>query len=133
MSGYTKPYFTDETGRLMRDETGNTDNGDVIPFEVELGRNQFGSEARKTYVTVQTDTENAREAILQYALDGGQYKTLGQLTKRINKLPFPTNGPTIEGRDISYKFVHSDAGDPPAINGVSTTYAIQERVVDEAE
>jgi hypothetical protein len=24
MNGYTKPYFTDETGRLFRDETGNT-------------------------------------------------------------------------------------------------------------
>lgn len=133
MSGYTKPYFTDDTGRLFRDETGNLDNNEVIPFEVGLGRNNFGTDAVKTYTAVLTDTEGAREASLQYALDGGSFQTLGQLTKPVNKFAFPTDGDTIEGRDIDYKLVHSDSGDPPAINGVSTTYQIQERIVDEVE
>jgi hypothetical protein len=134
MNGYTKPYFTDETGRLFRDETGNLDNADVIPFEVELGRNNFGSDARKSYTAVLSDTEAAREAIIQYAVDGGAYQTLGQVTKNVNKFSFSTgNTPNVEGRDISYKLVHSDSGDPPIINGLSTTYQIQERIVDEGE
>lgn len=133
MNGYTKPYFTDETGRLFRDETGNLDNADIIPFEVEMGRNNFGDNNRKSYVTVLTDTDAAREAVVQYSLDGAQYQTLGQITKPVNKFPFSTRDNFPEGRDISYKIVHSDAGDPPVINGVSTTYAIQERIVNESE
>lgn len=134
MNGYTKPYFTDETGRLFRDETGNLDNNEVIPFEVELGRTQFIDDTKKTYLSVLTDTEAAREATLQYSVDGGPYQTLGQLTTNVNKFPFSTSQqPNVEGRDISYKFVHSDAGDPPVINGVSTRYNIQERIVNEGE
>lgn len=133
MNGYTKPYFTDETGRLFRDETGNLDNGDVIPFEVELGRNQFSGDQLKSYTAVLVDTEGARETQLLYSTDGSQYKHLGQLTKNVNKLVFSTSQePNVEGRDISYKFVHSDSGDPPVINGVSTTYQVVERIVDEA-
>lgn len=134
MNGYTKPYFTDDTGRLFRDETGNTDNNDVIPFEVELGRNQFISDQNKTYTSVLVDSDNAREAILQYSTDGEQYQTLGQIDKRVNKLIFSTaRQPNVEGRDISYKLVHSDSGDPPILNGLSTTYQIQERIVDEGQ
>lgn len=134
MNGYTKLYFTDDTGRLFRDETGNTDNGEVIPFEVELGRNQFGTDARKTYTAVLVDSEAAREAILQYSLDGGQYQTLGQIDKNVNKFPFSTaRQESAEARDISYKFVHSDSGSQPILNGLSTTYQIQERIVDEGE
>lgn len=133
MNGYTKPYFTDETGRLFRDETGNLDNADIIPFEVEFGRNPFGSDVDKSYLSVLTDTEAAREAIIQYSLDGGAYQTLGQVTKSVNKLPFSNNqSAPVEGRDISYKVVHSDAGDPPIINGLTTYYNVQERIVDEA-
>lgn len=134
MNGYTKPYFTDDTGRLFRDETGNLDNNEVIPFEVQLGRNQFGTDAHKTYTAVLTDTEGAREAILQFSVDGEAFQTLGQLTSNVNKFPFSTSQlPDVEGRDIDYKFVHSDSGDPPRINGLSTTYQIQERIVDEAK
>lgn len=134
MNGYTKPYFTDETGRLFRDEVGNKDNDDIIPFEVELGRNNFGTDVRKTYSAVLVDSDAAREASLQYSLDGGQYQTLAQIDKPVNKFPFSTSAlPNVEARDISYKIVHSDAGDAPIINGLSTTYQVQERIVDEGE
>jgi hypothetical protein len=49
MNGYTKPYFTDETGRLFRDETGNLDNADPIPMEIEFGRNNLGTDQLKQY------------------------------------------------------------------------------------
>lgn len=134
MNGYTKSYFTDETGGLFRDETGNTDAGQVIPMEIELGRNPFGGDERKTYMAVLVDAEQAVEAAVLYSIDGGQYEHLGQLTDEVNKFPFKTSRqPALEGRDISYKFVHSDSGAPPILNGLSTTYAIQERIVDEGK
>lgn len=133
MNGYIKPYFTDETGRLFRDETGNLDNADIIPFEVQLGRNQFGTDAKKTYTAVLVDSEHAAEAIVQYSTDGARFKTLGQIDKNIKKLTFSTaREPNVEGRDIDFKFVHSDAGDPPILNGASTVYQVQERIVNEA-
>ena len=95
MNGYTKPYFTDETGRLFRDETGNLDNADPIPMEIEVGRSTFGTDQKKVYDSVLVDSENARGALLQYAIDGGRFETLGQITDNIEKLVFPQGGQLI--------------------------------------
>jgi hypothetical protein len=130
MHGYTKPYFTDETGRLFRDETGNTDNGDSIPMEIELGRDTFGTGQVKDYFSVVTDAENARGMILQYSVDGGPFKTLGQLTDFINVFPFRQGGQAIEGRDIDYKVVHNDEGELPMLNGLTTYRSVIETIPD---
>ena len=128
MHGYTKPYFTDDTGRLFRDETGNLDNADPIPMEIEWGRNNLGTDQVKTFNTVMVDSEKARGALLQYSLDGSPFKTLGQVTDNIEKLQFPQRGQSIEGRDINYKLVHNDTGDPPSVNGLTTYYSVTESV-----
>jgi hypothetical protein len=131
MSGYTKPYFTDETGRLFRDETTNLDNADPIPLEIEFGRNNFGTDQVKTYHSVLIDSENARGALLQYSIDDGKFETLGQITDPIQKLVFPQGGQLIEGRDINYKVVDNTSGDPTVINGLTSYYNINEKVVNE--
>lgn len=131
MNGYTKPYFTDETGRLFRDETGNLDNFDPIPMEIEFGRNNFSTDQLKSYLTVLIDSENARGAILQYALDAGPFNTLGQLTETSTKISIPTRGQLVEAHDINYKLVDNTQGDPTAFNGLSTYFKIQELIVNE--
>lgn len=131
MNGYTKPYFTDETGRLFRDETGNLDHHDTIPMEVEWGRNNFGTDQLKLYFTIDIDSEDARGGVIQYSLDNGAFNTLGQTVTPSTKISFPTNAQLKEGHDINYKFAHNDAGDPPAINGMSTWFKIQELIVNE--
>lgn len=130
MNGYTKPYFTDETGRLFRDETGNLDNNDPIPMEIEFGRNNFGTDQLKQYITVLIDSENARGGVLQYSLDNAAFNTLGQTVGASTKISFPTIRPQ-EGHDINYKFVQNDAGEPAAFNGLSTHFKIQELIVNE--
>lgn len=132
MGNYTKPYFTDETGRLFRDETGNLDNQDTIPFELEIGRDNFGEDQIKKYLSQLVDSEKARGAIVQYAKDGGKYTTLGQITDNIQRLEFPQGLQLVEARDISFKIVHNDAGDGPVINGLSTYYSLSEMFVTEA-
>ena len=131
MNGYTKPYFTDETGRLFRDETTNTDNGESIPMEIEIGRSNFGTDQRKVYSSVLVDSEDARGALIQYSVDGGPFKTLGQVTQNVEKINYPQKNQLIEGRDINYKIVHNDRGAPPVINGLSTYYAITEVIPNE--
>jgi hypothetical protein len=130
MNGYTKPYFTDETGRLFRDETGNLDNFDPIPMEIEIGRDNLGTDQLKRFISVLVDSENARGATLQYALDGGSFQTLAQLTDNVQKVVFPQGGQQPEGRDIDYKVVHNDTGDSPIINGFTTYTSFSELVVN---
>lgn len=132
MNGYTKPYFTDETGRLFRDETGNLDNADPIPFEIEFGRDNLGQDQDKRLLSVLVNSEKARGAVLQYQLDGGNYETLGQVTDPIQKLVFPQNASLIAGRDINYKIVHNDTGDPPTVNGLTSFFNLAEMFVTEA-
>lgn len=130
MSGYTKPYFTDETGRLFRDETGNTDHGKSIPMEIELGRNNFGTDQTKRYLSVLADSENARGAVIQYSIDSAPFETLGQITENVEKMLYKQSGQLIEGRDIDYKIVHNDVGEPPIINGLTTYFNLSEVLVN---
>ena len=131
MHGYFKPYFTDETGRLFRDETGLLDNEDSIPMEIETGRTNFGTNHLKNYLSVICDSENAQGVIVQYSGDGRQYETLGQITENVQTFSFPQGGQEIRGKDISYKFVHNDKGDAPELNGLTTYYSVAESVVYE--
>lgn len=130
MNGYTKPYFTDETGRLFRDETGDLDNFDTIPMEIEWGRNNFGTDQLKQLISCLIDSEEARGGIMQYALDGGPFNTLGQIVDKQTKISFKSRGPQ-EGRDVNYKYVHNDSSSAPSINGMSTHFKIQEIIVNE--
>lgn len=116
---------------MFRDETGNLDNADTIPFEVEIGRNNFGTDQVKTYMAALVDSENARTASVQYALNGGRFLTLGQITNEVEKLVFKQGGQLIEGRDINYKIAHNDAGSAPAINGITTYYGVSEAIPNE--
>lgn len=135
MNGYTKPYFTDETGRLFRDETGNLDNADTIPMELELGRNNFGTDQLKKLLSVLVDSEKANGASLQVSLDGGNFQTIGTINNNIQKLviPYPQGGQLVEARDINYKFAHNDSGDPPVINGLTTYFSMSEMFVTESK
>lgn len=130
MNGYTKPYFTDETGRLFRDETTNTDNGEAIPMEIEWGRNNLGTDQQKRFNSLLIDSENARGAILKYSVDSGPFVTLCQIVDNVQRVIFPASDQSIEGRDIDYKVTHNDAGEPPMINGITTYTTFAELVVD---
>jgi len=125
-NGFIKPHFTDETGRLFRDETGNLDNTDNIPMEIELGRNNLGTDQDKRFMSVLVDSENARGGNLQYSVDGKSFQTLGKIVDNVQKMIFPQRGQLIEGREIDFKFVHNEPGDPPVINGLTTYFMVSE-------
>lgn len=131
MNGILKPYFTDENGYLFRDEVGFTDFGNSIPMSVEFGRTNCGTETGKTFGAVQADSENARGGILQYQIDGGNWETLGQLKDQIQTLPFPQALEQVKGRDINFRFVHNDNGDPPIFNGLTVYFQITENLPNE--
>lgn len=124
MHGYKKAYFTDDTGRLFRDETGNKDHNDTIPYEVTLGKNDFNIGLSKNYIAAVVDSENARTAQVSYSVDGKDYIGLGQIDSDAVELKFRAG---VTGRNIQYKFTHNDPGDAPAINGIETYFSSEEQ------
>lgn len=124
MHGYTKPYFQDETGRLFRDETGDMDHQDTIPFEVEVGREDQGNRFKKRYTSIVIESENARGTQVAVSVEKAQYQDIGQITEDVQVLTLPGN--LREGRDINVKFMHNDGGDRPVIDGLEYYYSAQE-------
>lgn len=131
MHGYTKPYFTDETGRLFRDETTHLDHNDTIPMDIEFGRDNFGTNRRKSYQSATIDSEAARGATIYYALDEGKFEVLGEVTSNVTILPFPTRGREIQGRSINYRVAHNNPGAQTTINGVTTDFNVIESLPNE--
>jgi hypothetical protein len=131
MHGYVKPYFIDDLGYLFRDETGNTDNGISIPERIRFGRNNLGIPQSKVFHSILVDSEAARGALIQYSVDGSQFKQLGQITQDVQSFEFPQSDDLIVGRDIDYQIIHNDTGDPPIINGITTYFNLDETFVNE--
>lgn len=131
MSGYTKPYFTDETGRLWRDETTNKDGVDTIPVDIKTGRTNMGTDQNKNMISVIVNSENARGGLLYYSLDGGEYEQLGQITSPVQRFVFPQKNQLIMARDVDFRFVHNDSGDPSVFNGLTVFWSAAETMVNE--
>jgi hypothetical protein len=131
MNGYTKPYFTDENGYLFRDETGLTDANNSIPMMLEFGRTNCGTEQAKIFASVLIDSERTRTGVMQYALDNGNWQTLGQITEDIGELTFPGKEIQKKGHDINLRFLHNSLGDPPYFNGWEIYWNIVQSLVNE--
>lgn len=122
MNGYTKPYFLDETGRFWRDETGNLDGVDTIPFEIQMGRNNQGTGFKKNYISSIIQTEKARGANIAVSLDGGQFRQIGQVNSDVQEIKMTG----YSGRDIDFKITHNDRGDGPSFDGITTYWSLAE-------
>lgn len=123
MSGYTKPYFLDETGRLWRDETTNSDGNDTIPFEIETGSNNFGLDQMKEYDGCYIQSDKATNAQVNVSLDDGEWQSVGQVNSTVQYIQFPA---WVRGRNINYRITHNDPGDSPIIDSITTEYLITE-------
>lgn len=120
MNGYTKPYFQDETGRVFRDETGNLDNADQIPFEIETGRSDFGTPTEKNYTGCIILSEKAKGALVLVSRDNGNWVDVGQVTQDIQEFRFPAE---FRGRDINYRISYNNQGDGPSVDGITTYFS----------
>jgi len=113
--GITKLYFTDEIGRIYRDNVGTSDAGWAIPMEVEAKRYDFGypnmlKQISKIYVY----TNPGAEGTLAFSIDGEQYKSAGQITGGTTKIEF--DGET-QCQDISVKVMQSGTEQPLVLYG----------------
>jgi hypothetical protein len=99
---------------------------------VEFGRTNCGTEQQKIFDAVQIDSERTRTGLMQYSLDGGDWRTLGQIDMDITTMVFPQKKPELKtGHDINLRFVHNNAGDPPFFNGWTLYFDNYEAIVGE--
>lgn len=87
-AGVLKPVFVSSDGKLYIDEKGNDDNGSTIPFEIELGRDIFGSEKLKKYDGMFIYSENSAGLKVYLSVDNGQYKLVGQINGDVQYIKF---------------------------------------------
>lgn len=131
-TGVLKPYFVSSNGKLYIDETGNDDNGSVIPFEVEMGRDLFGSEQLKKYDGIFIYSENAVGLKVYGSVDGKQYKVLGQITNDVQYIKFDEARKLTDrldrGTSISIKIAGSVGGKRHKIYGHVTYYSVEENI-----
>lgn len=133
VNGKKSPYFVSETGRLYKDEVADTDDdGVAIPFMVEIGRNNQGHEGEKKYDGVKVYSEKASGVKVFVAIEGGQHKRVGELTKSVEYIKFKeTGGANVtldRGTSSSLKFVASVKGESPIIEGAVTYFSIEEDI-----
>lgn len=122
-SNVRNSYFLDDTGKFWKDDTGYLDDTATIPYEWEIGPNNFGVDEEKDYQTVYVYCKQPRDVQVYCSIDGGAPLFLGQCKNYVERFVFPRS---TRGRDINYKFVHNAQGEGPVVEGVSTNYNFTE-------
>jgi hypothetical protein len=122
-SGLVHPHFFDEKGQLWVDEQGNDDDGAVIPFEAELGDDNFGYEELKAYYGIKVYAKAVAACKVMVSLDGGQFIDQGQLTKPIQAIRFKN---MVNATTINVKFVDSSSKAPVEVDRATVYYDLEE-------
>jgi len=115
MHGFEKVYFGDNTGRVFRDETGQSDAGTSIPFLIETKRFHMNlPEETKKFRKVFIYTQNGQYAIASISIDGGEWESIGQLSKNTTVINLNKYG-----RDIAFRISQNDTGESVTFIGVA--------------
>jgi len=119
MHGIEKPYLGDDTGRIFRDDTGNTDNGKSIPFLIETKRlHQNLPEEIKTYRKMYVYTKNGQNAVVSVSVDGKDFQVYGQCNKDFTVVYLKD----VKGKDISVRITQNDSGQPCTFLGFAINW-----------
>ena len=80
--------YGDTTARVYTLDSGLTDNGTVITYELMTHDLEFGSRGvlKKVYDKLMVYTESAPEAIVQIRVDRGDWITLGTVKETVEQL-----------------------------------------------
>lgn len=123
-NGESHPHFFDEVGQLWVDEEGQDDNGEIIPFEAEIGDDDFGVDELKAYHGIKVWSENVAACKVFVSIDRGEFIDCGQLTKHTQAIQFPPKLP--KGTTINIRFVDSSSLKPVQINKAVVWYTREE-------
>lgn len=133
ITGTVAPYFFSDNGKVYQDEIGNTDDGQVIPFEMGTGKDMLGTEQIKRFYGIKIFSENCSGLTIEAAVDGGQFKPVGQIDGRVCFVKFPETGDNAlrKGVAIDIQIRGANEGDPEKVQGWVLYWTPEEDVPDE--
>lgn len=125
--GVAHPHWFDEVGQMWVDEVGDDDNGAVIPMEAELGNDDLAVDEVKAFHGVKVYSKNSAGTKIFAQIDGGEFKEVGQIRRRVDSIPLRSNGQPLEkGTLINFRFTNSASGDPPQIDKMVVWFTPEE-------
>lgn len=132
-TGENKPYFFSTDGYLYVDDTGNLDHNSAIPLEINIGKDQFGSEQLKKFDAVFIYSKDAAGMAVKGSVGDGQALTLGQIEKDEQYIKFPERGEDQlkRGTTLDLSLYGSTKGDPPYVQGAVTYFSVEEDIPSE--
>lgn len=118
--GVSKPFFFGANGFLYVDEYGDDDDGMPIHFMTQSGKTNFGTEGKKSFYGMFIYSTNAVGLKVMASVDGGPFKTVGQIQGPAQLIKFPSQGTAAlgEGTTIDYKISGIYSGISPSIEGM---------------
>lgn len=125
-SGNNLPYFGDETGKIMKDETGNTDATAAINWYTRLGNNLFGTEQEKNYHGMYVFSRNMKGADIQVVVNDGDPIDVGEIRENAQYISFPQKGRKYEGNYYDVIISNSGATSNSKLLGLVHYFSIEE-------
>jgi hypothetical protein len=118
-TGEDRVYFFSDNGYLYYEHDGNLDDDKIIPYEFDLGEDNFGTQQLKSYDGMFVYSKNAIGTTIKASVSGGDFRTVGQITQDEEYIKFSENGDNKlpEGTTIRIKYANATKGDAPLIRG----------------
>lgn len=134
-SGVIKPYFASSNGYLYMDDTGYSDDGVAIRFEMDLGQTHYGTEAIKQYVGAFVYSQDANGLKIQIAVDRGRPLTVGEIKGVAHQIDYQAeNGkPIPSGVYVRVKIVGAVIGPPQVVEAFYDFFNILQEIAGQGD
>jgi hypothetical protein len=129
-TGVIKPYFFSDNGNFYIDEFGNEDDGQSIEFEMGTGPDMLGTKRKKQFYGMLLFSQNCSGMKLEVSIDGGPFKTVGEVDGPVSYIRFPERGDNKlrEGVRIDWQLMGSIPGDPQKVEAAFIDWIPREEV-----
>lgn len=131
-NGRLRPFFVSDNGQMYVDEVGTTDDGSIIPFEVETVRSNYGSEQIKRYAGIHIYSQYAHGLKVYCSVNNGQYKVVGQITDDDQYIDIARSSSIQDsikpGSSVRWKIAGSVGGERHRIEGITAYNRVEEEI-----
>lgn len=125
--GSRKLYFLDNTGKLFKDDTGDLDDDDTIPYRLLYGRNNSGTISSKTYDGYYIIGHNLAGAKVRVYVDGKPDPIeLKAVLLSDGYIQAKVGNKNVSGRDIKLEITHNGKGSPIVVEGYAAYLGAEE-------
>lgn len=115
VSSDERVFFGDSLGSVYQFDIGNTMADTDIPFTLETQEYYLGNPSlHKLLRKITVYADGGRQAVIQYKMDGKDWKSLGKLKNRFTELEFPAGS---RCQYVKFRILESSSGDSFSFEG----------------